>query len=246
MKLIAKNNLLDFFITICLFLFLVCFPIDLFTKNIYIIYLFQIISRIGFIFYILFYLMYKRKVFKISISVKKNDLLFIPLLLIVFNNLIFLIFKQEYIEFNYDSTFYFQIILTLTVVLSEELLFRNYVHSILNINNKILKIVISSLLFALFHLVYFLSSFNPLDLIRIAYTFGLGLVIGFIFEFSNHNFIYVFIMHFLFNFLNNDLFLRLFNGTNDLTFYITSIIISLITLIYGLLIYFLYFKKKTN
>ena len=173
-----------------------------------------------------------------------NDLFFIPFLLIVFNNLIFLLFKQKEVGFTYDFTFILQIILTIAVSISEELLFRVYIHNILNINNKILKIIISSLIFGLFHIVYFLSSFDPYDLIIIIYTFGLGLVLGFIYEFSENNFIYIIIIHFLFNFLNKDLFLRLFNGTNDYIFYIVSIIVSLITLIYGLLIYFMYFKNR--
>ncbi|MDD6468288.1 MAG: CPBP family intramembrane metalloprotease [Bacilli bacterium] len=188
--------------------------------------------------------MFKKKLFVISIKSKLNDLFFIPFLLIVFNNMIFLLFKQKEVGFTYDFTFILQIILTITVSISEELLFRVYVHSILNINNKILKIIISSLIFGLFHIVYFLSSFDPYDLIIITYTFGLGLVLGFVYEFSENNFIYIMIIHFLFNFLNKDLFLRLFNGTNDYIFYIVSIIVSLITLIYGLLIYFMYFKNK--
>ena len=244
MKIINKNNLLDFLISLCFFIFLVCFPIDLLSKNIYIIYSFQIIVRIIFIIYILLYLMFKKKLFVISIKSKLNDLFFIPFLLIVFNNLIFLLFKQKEVGFTYDFTFVLQIILTITVSISEELLFRVYIHSILNINNKILKIIISSLIFGLFHIVYFLSSFDPYDLIIIIYTFGLGLVLGFVYEFSENNFIYIIIIHFLFNFLNKDLFLRLFNGTNDYIFYIVSIIVSLITLIYGLLIYFMYFKNK--
>ena len=135
MKIINKNNLLDFLISLCFFIFLVCFPIDLLSKNIYVIYSFQIIVRIIFIIYILLYLMFKKKLFVISIKSKLNDLFFIPFLLIVFNNLIFLLFRQKEVGFTYDFTFILQIILTITVSISEELLFRVYIHSILNINN---------------------------------------------------------------------------------------------------------------
>ena len=34
MKIINKNNLLDFLISLCFFIFLVCFPIDLLSKNV--------------------------------------------------------------------------------------------------------------------------------------------------------------------------------------------------------------------
>ena len=67
MKIINKNNLLDFLISLCFFIFLVCFPIDLLSKNIYVIYSFQIIVRIIFIIYILLYFMFKKKLFVISV-----------------------------------------------------------------------------------------------------------------------------------------------------------------------------------
>ncbi len=244
MKLINKNEGLDLLITICIFLFLICFPIDLLTKNIYLIYIFQIIFRVLFIFYVLIFVVYINKKFSINLSFQKSDTLFIPFLIIVFNNLIFLLFKQKDTAFTYNFEFILQIILTIFVSISEELLFRCYFHKTFNIKNKLTKIIVSSLFFALFHVVYFLSSFNPLDLIRIVYTFGLGLVLGFIYEFSNHNFLYICLLHFLFNFLNNDLFINLYNGTNDYVFYIVSIIISIVTSIYGISIYFLYFKKS--
>ena len=60
--------------------------------------------------------MFKKKLFVISIKSKLNDLFFIPFLLIVFNNMIFLLFKQKEAGFTYDFTFILQIILTIKAV----------------------------------------------------------------------------------------------------------------------------------
>ena len=79
-------------------------------------------------------------------------------------------------------------------------------------------------------------------LIQTVYTFGLGLVLGFIFEYS-HSLSFVVILHFAFN-LFNDVLYGFFGGyTSDIVFILTPITIALLAATYGIVLYIRKYKN---
>lgn len=94
------------------------------------------------------------------------------------------------------------------------------------------------------HLLNLFNGFSPLVFVQVLYTFGLGLVLGIIYEYSERNFLYVFLFHFLFNFLNDFLYTRLFNLENDYVFYLVSVGNGMIIGIYILILFFLHKNKQ--
>ncbi len=222
------------------FLFLISFPFDLFIKNEFYILLLQLINRIIFI---IFILIYSRKYLKkLFFKINLNDLYFFPFILILFCNFYYLLYEHSSFKINYDNLFIVKLFSIIFTSISEELLFRNLILNNLNFKNKFLNILVSSLIFSLYHLVYFLSSFNVIDLFIPIYTFGLGFILGFIYVYSK-NMIYIIVYHFLFNFINQFLYSYIIINENLLAFIINGLIVYLLGAIYLLLIYKLKFKK---
>ncbi len=130
----------------------------------------------------------------------------------------------------------------------EELLFREITHNCLKefIKQDYLRILISSMIFALLHFVNFFGGMNILSVLaQVGYTFVLGLILGLIKE-KGVGLIALVSFHFLFNVLNNDLFSFLYKGEWNTEFVVTNIIIGTIVVGYGVLMYFLLKVKPST
>ena len=193
----------------------------------------------------------KYQLSKLKIFPDKNVklLLLIPLLVLTFSNWIYVwIFKSPLAASVNGGTFTLSIFITLLTVFCEELIFREVTHDVLKgfIKQDYLRILISSLIFALLH---FLNIFNGWDILttlaQVGYTFVLGLVLGLIKE-KGVGLIALISFHLLFNFLNNDLFSQLYKGTWGTNFIITNVIIGALVVSYGILMYFLLKVKSTS
>lgn len=238
-----KDSIYNILITSFVFLFLVAFPFDLFIKNNFYILLAQIIVRLVFIIFI--FLFSKKYMRKIEFKLKKLDLFFLPLIVILFCNFYYLAITNNGFNIRYDNLFFIRLISIIFISISEELLFRNLILNNLSFKSKLVNIIISSLIFALYHLVYFFSSFNPFDLLIVLYTFGLGMILGFIYEYSN-NFLYIILYHFLFNFINEFLYSYMIINENITYFIINGVVVSLFGFIYLLLIYLFVYKNRIS
>ena len=240
-----KNKIPYLIIISSLFLFFISFSFNLFINDLFIINLLTLISKIIFI---LILLIFFNKFLNIKIlNFKRSDLLFIPFILICFCNFYYLIEIKNSFEIIKDNLFIIFLFNVVLTSVSEELLFRGIIQSNLSIQNKFIKILVSSLIFGLFHLVNFFSSFNPMDLVVVVYSFCLGFLLGFIFEYSENNILYVIFFHFLFNFINQFLYGYIkIESNNLLIFYLNAFIVSVIGGIYLLILYFFHFNKKIS
>lgn len=178
---------------------------------------------------------------------KKNLLFLLPLIIVLPCNLLTLPFA---ISIGINNTaitsgiFFLELILTILQAINEEIIFRLFIHSQLNIKNRLLKIIASSAIFATMHLLNLINGFNPNVFIQVAYTFGLGLILGFIYEYGE-SIVTCFIYHTLFNVLNNVLFgLYLVPTITNVAYYTTISVIAGIAIIYTLCIYFFVFRKQ--
>ena len=242
----SKNKIIDIALIALVFLFCVAFPIDLFTKNMYVIRSVQIGLRIAAIIFTIIFAIKSK-----NLEMKKEGFRLIPLLLLIptllacINNLIYVWYEKYPFKIHFDNLVLLEIVLTVFVAISEELIFRKVIFDNLEMKNNLLKIIIAAGIFGLFHIVTFFSTFNPIDLLQVVYCFGLGIVLGFIYSYGK-SIVFAIIFHFLFNLINTNIFQNIEGIDIKISFYIISIIVSAIVGLILLIEYLLYFKKDTE
>lgn len=249
-----KKQIIDFLIIIFAFLFIGFFPYEI---------IFNIKTKLGIWLYIITYIVVNilfliflfifSKKSTLKINKQKTNFkiasLFIPAFVICGSNYLYLLTNPSDFSANFEVTFFIYFVFTIFTALKEEFIFRVLLITNLDSVKKPLnKILISSGIFAFMHIFNFFSSFNPYYLLQIVYTFGLGLVLGLIYYYSN-SFIMCFSLHFLFNVFNDDLYRYLVvenSPTNLGLFILVNCGIALIVGIYLLFIYLFKLRKTIS
>ena len=236
-----RFRLSDILIFTLLFIFVVAFPVDLLPLNA----TYKLIVQIGLRLLILAYYIYifiraRYNIFKFYNW--KRLLLFTPFLLASFSNLIASAIDGGYGGYVTYTNLYLAllIIFHLLVAILEEFLFRLVIQNSLLNSSSLKRIFVSAAIFALFHLLNIvnISSVEGLVtvLIQVAYNFGLGILLGFIFEYS-YSIVGCIFVHFSFNFFNTILFEYLNCECSPFTFYMTAVVIAVVLAVYTFLIY---------
>ena len=204
-----KNNLIDFLILVLTYIALSCFPFGLIIQDeklSWLVLTLQIVIQIGLLVFIVLFTFFKTKLNhqdgKINVV---NTILLIPTLAVCFSNFTNLLIANGSSVIPVNTDLFLSIVLTMFIVINEELLFRLILINNLEIKNKFLVILLSAGIFGICHITHFLTSFNPADLLVIVYTFLLGLLLGFAYLFTKSIYPCV-VIHMLFNLLNNILF----------------------------------------
>ena len=241
-KAMSKNKIYDILIIILLDIGLSCLPFGLIPISLSWIYIFQIIAQFLTFFLIKLVLKKSQLICEKKECNSKLIPLFIPIFLVCFSNF-FCLFDSANslcLDINFESIL--RIVLSICVAFNEEVIFRTL---LLNNMNKespsLFRIVLSSAIFAACHLTHFFSSFNPGDLIVVAYTFGIGIILGMIYLYTG-SFIWAFIFHALYNVANSVLTSEWIAGRSS--FYLVNIIVTVVAAVYLTLIYF--FKLKSE
>lgn len=177
---------------------------------------------------------------------KKSFWPLLPFFLLAFSNLLSLAFDQSGLDLSSSKTmiidyaFYF-----LFLSYAEERIFRTGFYSFFrNKNGALFSIFGSALIFSLSHLAnIFGGNIFPV-LLQVAYTFGLGLVLGLIYEKSG--FFLAFLFHFVFDFLNDGVFVVLHKGDWTLSFYLVNSILAILLALYGLFLITKVFHVKLS
>lgn len=142
----------------------------------------------------------KSSKYNIKLPTLKNSLLVIPtLLLMFFITYIFSKFFVVKISFNITHVYLF-VVLTIFVAINEELFFRVLPNHLYKTKPLILKLLVSTLMFALAHFGY--------GIYGVLQAFFLGLVLYLFYNYTK-NYLLNIILHFLYNmityFLNNSI-----------------------------------------
>lgn len=236
-----RFKFLDILLFVLLLVFVSCFPYDRLGLS----YLIEKILAIGFRLCVLAYYLYiivKNQIKVFGISNRRNIIICIPFLIACFSNMIaFKIdggtFYKETINF---PVFFVEVLLVFISALLEEIVFRLFIHNSLTEVGSIKRILGSAGIFALMHLINVVNvaSINDLValLIQVVYTFGLGLMLGFLYEFS-HSLTACVFLHFLFNFFNSLLLRYFYPEVGQLPMYLTAVVIAFVLVCYSLLIY---------
>lgn len=241
-----QRKLIDLCIIIFAYLFCASFPFGLFIKGEnaeWVIPLLQIMMQIIFLaFWVFFIPRSNLKVIKIRTNLK-NYCAIIPSFLVCGSNFIYAAFKPADFHPHFSWIFAIQVILTFLTVANEEYLFRLVLIGNLDpIKKPIAKIFVASGIFGLCHIGGFLSTFNPVELINVAYTFGIGLVLGLIYVYGGAPCTCI-CLHLLFNIVNGLVFSSAFIVSDFTTYILVNLIVACVFGIYLLTIYLLRLRK---
>ena len=242
----SKKKLIDLLILIFGYLVCASFPFGLFIKGEIAAWLIPTLQFALQLIYLVFWIFFLKKSALSTLKIRtnlKNYLLIVPSVVIFASNFIYAGIHPEDMVGKIDLYFAIKIFLTAAVVTNEEIIFRYVLIGNLDyIKKPIWKILISSGVFAICHIGAFLSSFNPADLLVIAYTFGLGLILGTLYVYGGAPCTCI-CLHLLFNLVNGVIFEALFVINDYTTYILTNLGVAGIIGIYLIIIYFVRLRK---
>lgn len=239
-----KRIKLDKIIYSLLFYLCICFfPFNRLFSNIYVALLIKIIF---FVCLILFLIKDNDK--EMIYDGEKIPTLFLPLIIGVFSNY-FLFFFGKWKINEIDFLLLFEeIMFSIVISFCEEILFRHLLFNYLEKHFKrkrIYSILISSMIFSVFH---FLNAFT-IDffslICTILYTFALGIVLCIVRIKSK--LIYAIIGHSLFNIINGDIFQNIFIiEVSDIAYILVNLIVGILLLIYAFVLYYYFVRREDH
>ncbi len=248
-----KFRFLDVLLYSLLFIFVVSFPINMLGLDL----IWQYVISIGLKAILLTYyisVLWTRKINIFKFANYRVALLFIPFLLACFSNLIATQIIGVSIVTYYDPSLLAVVIVsTVLTAINEEFLFRFFIQSSLVYASTIKRVVVSALIFSLFHLLTLVEVRSVASLTQVlvqaVYTFGLGLILGLMYEYT-YSLPLCMWFHFTFNFMNSVLISNMLvdasNTSFTLAFYLTAIVIGVVLAIYGTLIYIFVLSKHNK
>lgn len=242
-----RSRIIDTALLTVLLIGVSTFPVNLLVHDLFWYYFIEALLMLAVLIFILFY---ETRHPEISPPKQRfvlfNFLLLLPSVLVAFSNFFYALIMREsmvgpsqWFEL-YDIPHFVFIVLNVVV---EEFIFRKHLLGNLTHPKKIVRILISAGIFAICHLTLFFSTFNPADLIVVAYAFGLGMVLGLVYCYT-HSFIACIGLHLMFNLFNDFLFEHLFYVNNVLWYYLINVFVAVIVGIYLMLIYLVKLRKS--
>ena len=196
-----SRNSLYLLIALVTYATIVAFPTYLFTSDPYVLKGIELGLRVSYlVFIILFSIFTKIAKSYTGKTIWTNIFLLLPLFFVAFVNIFYLgIVANVPIVNPFDSIFNNDGVITLEVlkflsivitVVEEELLFRYILQRNLRVGHKLVRILITSAIFAVSHFFTMLYAGNgviiPIDLLEIVFYFGIGIVLGVLYEYTNN------------------------------------------------------------
>lgn len=225
----------DMYVAILFMVFVTSFPFYLFIGDLLLIKILQILANfilsVLLFFYVKFPDVVRREHHRTNFKVLPY---FIPAALACFSNFFVLIFTPH--TFVHNANIYLDIIFAVVIVFNEEIIFRLLMQNSFGYYSPLRRIVTTSLIFAAFHIISFISTLDPFELLRVIYAFGLGMILGLIYEYSR-NILAPIIFHFAFNFFNQVIFNCIAIFLNPIYYIVVNMAVALVVLIYLAIIY---------
>ena len=240
----TRNKIIDIALIGLLYIAVCTFPIGLITKVYIFYFLFESLLLLAMLLFIILFVRTRAYLKPDERRIDYKTLfLFIPVVVVAISNFFYAwIFKEPvYPVFEWANLL--EVLSIALLVIIEELIFRYLLIGNMERGKPIVRIVIAAGIFGLCHLTHFFSSFNPVDLIIVVYTFGLGMLFGIIYYYTRC-LIACIGLHFLFNFCNDFLFARLYSVSDALWYYLINGFVALAIGIYVLVLYLVKLRKN--
>lgn len=243
-----KRKILDFLIIYFLFLFVNTFPVNQISKILWVRLLIYSVLNIALLLFIYFFV--KKKSYLVTYQhapVWKNLWILLPLILVGASNFLYVAFAPGDVTASLDSKFPLYLLLTLFTVLKEETIFRLLLIPNLDfVKKRFWRIILSAGIFGLAHFSNYLVTLDPSYFIQMVYTFGFGIILGFVYEYGR-SWVTCMIFHFFFNTINGTIFEKIAPEISNYPLYIiANIIVSAVAGLYLLIIYLCVLRKQQS
>lgn len=188
-------------IAIAIYALFVTFPTYLFTNDPYVLKGIELGLRASYLVFIILF-SFLTRIAKTYTGKTNwiNIFLLLPLFFVSFVNIFYLgIVANVPVNNPFDALFNNDGVVTLEVlkflcivvtVVEEELLFRYILQRNLSVGHKLVRILITSAVFAVSHFFTMLYAGNgviiPIDLLEIVFYFGIGIILGVLYEYTNN------------------------------------------------------------
>ena len=255
-----NKNILYISIALVIYVLFISFPTYLFVNDPVLYYAIELSLRgVYLVFIILFSILTKLAKSYTGKTKWMNMLFLLPLFFVAFFNIFYLrVVGHSSIEslwsnitniFNNSSDRTYEILKFSTVIVTvveEELLFRFLLQKNLNLGHKFVRIAITAAVFAMCHFFTILYNgyefMHPIQLLEILFVFGIGMILGVLYEYSN-NIFYSMLFNLFFS-LGVSIYTIDLTTTTGYPIYLTASLFILGAAAYICLFYFVILKKE--
>ena len=247
-------------IILTIYLLVISFPTYLFTKDMYVIKGVELGLRGAYLIFIILFSYFSplRKMYTGKTRIW-NLLLLLPLFFVAFMNLFYLgvvtgsSYESIFVQLQNDGE-KISLVLTLLIVIvtavEEEFLFRYVMQKNVTMAHKMVRILVTSAFFAASHFFIILYDgrgiINPINLISILLVFGIGIILGILYEYTN-NLVVPITFNLIYSICScNDFYYSPTIAHASYQYYITISLFSLGAAIYILIFYFFMLKRENR
>ena len=239
-----RARIIDSAILTILLIGVATFPVNYLVHDLFWYYFIEALLMLAVLIFILFFETRHPETNPPKKKFNLNNLLWLlPSVFVAFSNFFYALILKEPINSTFGLYSIPHVAFIVLNVIVEEFVFRKHLLGNLTHPKPIVRIVISAAIFALCHLTLFFSTFNPASLIVVAYSFGLGMILGLIYYYTN-SLIACIGLHLMFNLFNDFLFEHLYAVNNVLWYYLINLFVAVIIGVYLLLVYLLKLRKN--
>ncbi len=240
-------------IALVTYVLIIAFPTYFFTKDMVVLRSIELGLRV---FYLAFIIVFSRltKLNKLFTGQTKlsNLLLLLPIFFIAFINIFYMaVIRRMSIVINpFSDVIYSLGFASLIITAIEEVyLFFFIIQKNLTFAHKLVRILIAAAIFAITHIFIMLYSglgiINPLDLFDILFKFGIGIILGVLFEYTN-NILVPMTFNIIYTISNQMIYKVTISDNPDPSYYLTVSLFAAFGIAYLLIFYFLMLKKENR
>ena len=189
----------------------------------------------------------------------KKEFLLLPVFFVAFINIFYISvvmqtqfenpFAMMVVDGELNVLALLKLLTIIVTVVEEELLFRYIIQRNLTFGHKLVRITVTAAIFAACHFFVMLydglGTINPLDLFEIIFVFGIGIILGFLYEYTN-NIAVPIAFNLIYSLCNYMLYKVSISNTTSWQYYLTISLFTIYAAGYLLIFYFLMLKRENR
>lgn len=257
-----QQKLLYIGIALVTYVFIIAFPVYLFTNDLLVIRIVELSLRVAyFVFIIIFSILTKLAKSFTGQTRFSNLFLLLPLFFVAFTNIFYLsVIKGTVVVFNpfTDAINALWFVSLIVGCVEMEILFRFIIQKNLTLGHKLVRILVAAAIYAITYIsITFYSELSinpetgkiafmaPIDLFEVVFQFGIGIILGFLYEYTN-NLIVPVTFNIIYTLSNQILFKVRLSSYPEWPYYVTIILMAVFAASYLCVFYFLMLKKENR
>lgn len=257
-----KLNYLYIAIALVIYVIVVAFPVYAFTSDMLAIRIVELSLRVAYLIFIILFAFFTGLAKSYTGKTRYSNLfLLLPIFFVAFTNIFYLGVIQGRTSFFNPFSDVLTTLLFSSLVISAieaEILFRFIIQKNLMLGHKIVRILVAAAVYAITYIVIIFYSdmsinpdtgkiifMNPIDLLEVIFQFGIGIILGFLYEYTNNLAVPV-AFNIIYTLSNQILFKVRLSSNPHWSYYLTISLIATFAITYLCIFYFLMLKKENR